>query len=134
MIRTAALALLTFALTACGGEGDESRDVDEATWKSDLAAELGHENFDFGTLKDLTTDDCKKTSTDDWVLGLTLTGAEAQADVTRINLRHACPDILVTYEGAWAEVRDLAIDTEELCSTPLDQLEEEDRLKAQAVC
>ncbi len=99
-----------------------------------LAAELGHEEFDFETLKELTADDCKKTSIDDWVLGLTLTGAEEQADVTRINLRHACPDILVTYEEAWAEVRNLVIDTEELCATPLDQLEEEDRLKAQAIC
>jgi hypothetical protein len=132
--------LLALTLDSCGGDTEQppadmkSHSIDEEAWRSDLAAELGHENFDFEELQRIADDECKQTSVDDWVLGLTLTGAEEQADVTRINLRHACPQVLVTYEEAWAEVRDLTISTERLCSTPLDQLDEDERMKAEAIC
>jgi hypothetical protein len=139
-IRIAGLVLLALTLASCDGDTEQppgdmkSHSIDEEAWRSDLAAELGHENFDFEELQRIADDECQQTSVDDWVLGLTLTGAEEQADVTRINLRHACPQVLVTYEEAWAEVRDLTISTERLCSTPLDQLDEDERMKAEAIC
>ncbi len=151
--RLAAVTLLAVALAACDRDtepqpadtqspsDDEEAwksdlSVEEEAWKSDLAAELGQEDFDFEGIQDLTAEDCKNTSPRRWIRDLTSAGAEDDytADVTRINLRHACADVLVAYEKAWGALHDETVTVEELCSVPLHELTIRDRLNAQTIC
>ncbi len=136
---TLALALLLPALVACSSsEADESAEPTKqeqtiAAWEADVAKTLGTDEFDLPALEQQAAADCARTDVEQWTAGLVLSGARSEADLTRIGLTHACPEVVDVYDSA-VEVVDSTADPLTLVCAPGVELGDDDARLAEMAC
>lgn len=130
---------IVFVVAACGGQSssdsaNEPRspdEIDRAAWRAELIAAGGvSDDPDLEALEKLTREDCE-TSVDSLAMRFSLSGA--RPDLTRINMKHVCPQQAEKVDDALEKLHEASDAVDIACSIEPSLRTEEQQQLVEAV-